>query len=47
MCVAVRQLGGKLPEAEVSGLDPCNFTGLNGLSPGSAERKHDEQSADR
>lgn len=47
MCVAVRQLGGKLPEAEVSGLDPCNFTGLNGSSPESAERKQDEQSADR
>lgn len=41
MCNVIRQLGGQLPEGKFPGLDPCNFTGLNG-SP-AAEPSQDEQ----
>ncbi len=44
MCRAIRQLGGQVSEGEHNGLDPCNFTGLNGNgSSGSTESAQDEQ----
>lgn len=47
MCAAVRELGGKLPETDIAGFDPCNFPDLNGSSAKPPEVKPDEHPTDR
>lgn len=48
MCTTIRQLGGTVPEAPESGLDPCDFAGLGNSQPSRPqESEHDQQSTDR
>lgn len=48
MCTTIREMGGTVPEAPMSGLDPCDFTGLGGSEPPKfVESEHDSRTPEQ